>query len=225
MATPKPATVAGLEVHVAEGEAADTICDTLNSHDDLNRDQLKYLTSPRHERRPACATVGPHIRKPDRSDKAMATPKPATVAGLELHVAEGEAADTICDTLNSRDDLNRDQCKCLTSPVFDAVKTAKERAASETNAPAAPAAITACTPDEPCQHRLQVARRNLSTRSYRSHLPPHSPLHKLLVGSTSVHRQPHKHSCATCRGKEKLLTPEPPGYGAGDAGSPTPRPR
>ena len=69
-------------------------------------------------------------------------------AGTDLMAPSLEAADTICDTLNTHDDLNRDQWKCLASAVFDAVKTAKERAASETNAPAGRAANTPCDTDE-----------------------------------------------------------------------------
>ena len=59
-----------------------------------------------------------------------------------------EAADTICDTLNTHVDLNRDQWKCLASAAFDAVETAKEQAASETKTAAAGRTITPCDPDE-----------------------------------------------------------------------------
>lgn len=69
-------------------------------------------------------------------------------AGTDLMAPSLEAADTICDTLNTHVDLNRDQWKCLASAAFDAVETAKEQAASETKTAAAGRTITPCDPDE-----------------------------------------------------------------------------
>ena len=70
-------------------------------------------------------------------------------AGTDLMAPSLEAADTICDTLNSHDDLNRDQWKCFASAAFSAAEDAKEQAASQADAPAGRAAITSCDPDEP----------------------------------------------------------------------------
>ena len=61
---------------------------------------------------------------------------------------ELDAADTMCDSLNSLVNLNREQWKCLASAVFASVEMAKEQAASETEAAARGGAITPCDPDE-----------------------------------------------------------------------------
>ena len=69
--------------------------------------------------------------------------------GTDLMATDLDAADSMCDALNSHVDLNREQWKCLASAVFATVEMAKEHAASETEAAARGGAITTCDPDEP----------------------------------------------------------------------------
>ena len=48
-------------------------------------------------------------------------------AGTDLMAPSLEAADTMCDTLNSHVDLSRDQWKCLASAVFTTVESKSEQ--------------------------------------------------------------------------------------------------
>ena len=73
----------------------------------------------------------------------------SSASGTDLMATDLDAADSMCDALNSHVDLNREQWKCLASAVFVTVEMAKEHAASETEAAALGRAITTCDPDEP----------------------------------------------------------------------------
>ena len=60
-----------------------------------------------------------------------------------------DAADTMCDALNSHVDLNRDQWKFLASAVFAVMEDAQEEARSERQHAAGAPHPTPCNADEP----------------------------------------------------------------------------
>ena len=69
-------------------------------------------------------------------------------ARTDIMAPSQEEADTICDTLNTRVDLKREQWKFFASAAFGAMEAAREQTGQQINTPGGPATLIPCDPDD-----------------------------------------------------------------------------